>query len=276
MLRDLDLLQAIKARSVAVVAFSILSTPDSPGYERVRQMERLAPALEKRFVAMEELAKSGILTGTCMMPVLPGLSDDDVTLEDVVRWTAGHGGKFVLAGGLTLADQQRDYFFGVLRERFPNLLAFYQTQYPDGSYGPAHGRWRKVALRVKELCERYGISDRIPRPIIPGGKRALNKRIVEVLAKQLYYMELNGESNQRLWAYRKAAWAIEDLEQDVGLVYRQMGLKGLESIQGVGPKLAGVVERLLKEINRSTVEIEPTPTHGGGLNIGLWSRGDSS
>jgi hypothetical protein len=27
-----------------------------------------------------------------------------------VRWTAEHGGKFVLVGGLTLADQQRDFF----------------------------------------------------------------------------------------------------------------------------------------------------------------------
>jgi DNA polymerase/3'-5' exonuclease PolX len=49
---------------------------------------------------------------------------------------------------------------------------------------------------------------------------------------------------QRVLAYRKAAWAIEDLEQDVGLVYRQMGRKGLESIENVGPRLAGMVEHL--------------------------------
>jgi len=41
------------------------------------------------------------------------------------------------------------------------------------------------------------------------------------------------------------AWAIEDLEQDVGLLYRQMGRKGLENIQNVGPRLAEVVEDLL-------------------------------
>ena len=48
-----------------------------------------------------------------------------------------------------------------------------------------------------------------------------------------------------MWAYRKAAWAIEDLEQDVGLVYGQMGRKGLESIDSVEPRLAAVVENLL-------------------------------
>jgi DNA repair photolyase len=280
-LRDLDLLRAIKARSTAVVAFSILSTPDSPGYERGRQMERLAPRLEKRFAAMEQIAKAGILTGTCMMPVLPGVSDDDVTLDDVVRWTADHGGEFVLAGGLTLADQQRDYFLGVLRERFPDLLDLYQAQYPEGSYGLRPGRWRQVALKIKELCEKHGISDRIPRPIIPGSKRALNKRIVEVLAKQLYYMELNNEASHRLWAYRKAAWAIEDLEQDVGLVYRRMGVKGLTSIENVGPRIAREVERILFEVDTSGDTPSPSaetdramaeasgPTLGGQLELPL-------
>jgi DNA polymerase/3'-5' exonuclease PolX len=49
-------------------------------------------------------------------------------------------------------------------------------------------------------------------------------------------------------AYRKAAWAIEDLEQDVGLIYRTMGRKGLEGIENVGPRLAEVIADLLNEL----------------------------
>jgi hypothetical protein len=33
----------------------------------------------------------------------------------------------------------------------------------------------------------------MPRPIIPGDKRALNKRIVEALANEVYAMELENE-----------------------------------------------------------------------------------
>jgi hypothetical protein len=51
-----------------------------------------------------------------------------------------------------------------------------------------------------------------------------------------------------VWAYRKAAWAIEDTPQDLGLIYRQMGAKGLEGIENVGPRLAGVVEALIKKV----------------------------
>ena len=246
-LQDLDLLQAIDEKAVTVVAFSIISTPDSPGYEQVREMECLAPPAEKRFAAMEQLARAGILTGTCMMPILPQVCDDDPNLQHVVKWTAEHGGQFVIAGGLTMANQQRDFFLGVLDERFPELADQYRGLYPEGSYGPASNNWRQTALRLKELCEESGIRDRMPRPIIPGDKRTLNKLVVEALANQLYYMELNGEPSRRVWAYRKAAWAIEDTQQDLGLIYSQMGSRGLESIRNVGPKLARVVEALIKQ-----------------------------
>lgn len=246
-LRDLDLIQAVNARAPSVVAFSIISTPDSPNYDKVCQMEHLAPPAAKRFAAMEKFAAAGILTGTCMMPILPGLCDDETNLEAVVRWTAEHGGKFVLASSLTLSDQQKDYFFGILRQRFPDLLGLYQRIYPPKSYAPADYPWRKIARKIRESCEKYGIHDRVPRPIIPGDKRTLNKRIVERLADQVHTMELNGESSYRIWAYRKAAWAIEDLEQDIGLIYRNMGLKGLQSIPNVGPSLAHTVEGLLTQ-----------------------------
>jgi len=237
-LRDLDLLQAINEKARAVVAFSIISTPASPHYERVCQIERLAPPAEKRFAAMEKIASVGILTGVCFMPILPGLCDDEANLQSVVRWTADHGGKFVLASGLTLADQQRQYFFKVLSNRFPDLINLYQKLYPEGSYNPTGWRWKEIALQIKEQCAQAGISDRMLRPIIPGEKRARNKRIVEALANKVYDMELQNTSPQRVWAYRKAAWAIEDLEQDVGLVYSHLGVKGLESIPNVGPRLA--------------------------------------
>ena len=183
------------------------------------------------------------------MPILPGLCDDDANLRNVVRWTADHRGRFVLASGLTLADQQREFFFRVLREHLPDRVGLYQRFYPEGSYNAAGWPWRTIALRIRELCRQAGISDRIPRPILPGEKRALNKRIVEVLADQLYVMELNNESSRHTWAVRKAAWAIEDLEQDIGLVYRTMGLKGLSSIQNVGPVLAQEVESLIKSFS---------------------------
>jgi hypothetical protein len=165
-----------------------------------------------------------------------------------VEATARHGGKFVLGGGLTLADQQKEFFMRALSQNCPDLLPTYEQSYPPGSYSQVQP-WREIGARIRELCQQVGISDRMPRSIIPGEKRALNKRIVEALANQCYWMEQENAPTQRVWAYRKAAWAIEDLEQDVGFVYRQMGRKGLESIENVGPQMVEVVDALLHELS---------------------------
>ena len=245
-LRDLDLLTEINAKAVAATAFSLISTPDSLHHERIRQMEHLAPPPEKRFKAMEQLALKGIQTGACMMPLLPELCDTDENLESIIKWTADHGGTFVIASGLTLSDQQRAFFFDVLAERFPDLLPAYEKLYPLGkSYGAVGDGWRRTALKIREWCEKYGIKDRMPRPIIPGDKFATNKRIVEILADKVCEMELENAPQDRIWAYRKAAWAVEDLAQDIKLVYRTMGLRGIQQIENVGEMMGQVVEETL-------------------------------
>ena len=256
-LRDLDLLTEINNRAVAATAFSIISTPDSVHYERIRQMEHLAPPSEKRFAAMEKIAAAGIQTGACMMPLLPELCDNDQNLESIIQWTVDHGGTFVLAGGLTLSDQQRAFFFDVLAERFPDMLPAYEKLYPQGkSYDAADGNWRRTALKIRKLCEKHGIKDRMPRPIIPGDKFATNKRIVEILADKLYELDLERAHKSRRWDYRKAAWAIEDLQQDIKLIYKTMGRKGIEGIENVGTKMGTKVEEILKEVMQETLPEE--------------------
>lgn len=108
----------------------------------------------------------------------------------------------------------------------------------------------KQPCRVREGCVKFGIPDRMPRPIILGDKRALNRLTVEWLANKVYTLELENAPGYRIWSYRKAAWAIEDLEQDISLVYRAMGLKGLQSIPNVGEKLGREIEMwLASEMN---------------------------
>jgi DNA repair photolyase len=249
--RDLDLLQAIHEKARVVVAFSLIATPESQHYTQVSALERLSPSAEKRLAAMERFAAAGITTGTCFMPILPGLCDDDANLEAVVRATADHGGSFVLGGGLTLADRQRSYFLGVLGERFSEWVGLYERLYPPGSYAAAGYDQRSVGLRIRELCGLFGLRDRIPRPILAEDKRRLNKWVVEALANDVYSMELEGAPPARIWAYRKAAWSIDDLEQDVGLVHRSLGRKGLQAIEHVGPRLAEVVETYLQDAKES-------------------------
>jgi DNA polymerase/3'-5' exonuclease PolX len=93
----------------------------------------------------------------------------------------------------------------------------------------------------------------MPRPIVPGERRALNKRVVEHLADKSYELEINAESSYRVWAYRKAAWAVEEMEQDIGLVYRTLGLNGLQSIPNIGQSLGKIVEDFLMRLDVGSV-----------------------
>jgi len=231
-----------------VVAFSIISTPDSRNYATICKLEGLAPNAVKRFKAMEQLAREDILTGTVAMPLLPGLCEDDDNLQSLAAWTARYGGKFVLGGGLTLADQQKGFFLRAVNQTCPGILPIYKQSYPEGSYS-SFKSWRSNGVKIHEFCQQVGISDRIPRPIIPGEKRYRNKRIVEQLANQIHELELEAAPNTQIWGYRKAAWAIEDLESDIGLIYKTLGLKGLQSIPNVSVRLAKEIEGMLCGLN---------------------------
>jgi len=254
-LRDLDLIQEIARKTHASVLFSLIHTAQSPHAALIDRMEGLAPPPAQRFEAMRRLAKAGIPTGICFMPILPGLCDTRQNLELVIKQTADCGGGFVLAAPLTLADQQKAYFLDYLKAHHPQLYPSYTRLYPDRSYGPSGDDWLKVGRQVREICRQAGIPDRMPRPILPGEKRALNKRAAELLADKAYSLELEEAEAYRIWPYRKAAWAVEDLPQDIGLIYAQMGLKGLQSIQNVGASIGKQLEEFIKK----TSAIPPAP-----------------
>lgn len=74
----------------------------------------------------------------------------------------------------------------------------------------------------------------------------MNKSIVEELANQAYTLEIENQPENKIWMYRKAAWAIEDLEQDVSLIYQLMGVRGLQNIPEAGLGMVGVVEHIIK------------------------------
>lgn len=253
-LRDLDLLQEINKKAHVSVLFSIIYTAQSPDADKISTIERLTPSPELRFKAMEKIASKGIQTGISFMPILPGLCDTRENINLVIKKCADNGGQFVLAAPLTMADQQKTYFLNYLKEYNADLYNLYLSLYPPRSYGPARDAWINTALLVRELCEKYGIRDRMPRPIFTGEKRALNKKAVEYLAEKLYALELNRSPDHKMWPFRKAAWSVEDLTQDIGLVYKQMGLKGLESIQHVGPVIGKILEQIIIKHQQTGIE----------------------
>jgi DNA repair photolyase len=247
LIRDLDPLLEINRRTWVGVVFSISSL--DPTLKRA--FEPRSPGVKHRLRAMRTLASAGILVGTALMPVLPIVGDDEAHLEQVVRATREHGGSFVLAGGLTMDGVQAERTLMALRRFAPRLEPRWRELYgwPQGgkpAYGPPREYSARLGLLVRELCARHGLQDHMPRYIAPG-PLAGNKRLAERLFLRTYELELEVASDYRIWAYRKAAWAVDELGQDVATLYRDRGEAGLRALPGIGRGLAAEIGRWLNE-----------------------------
>ena len=242
-LRDLELYQQANRDTWACVFFTI-TTFDA---KITAQFEPGAPPPERRLAAMAEVAKAGLMTGAAMMPLLPGICDDDYHIVDVVRRVKDAGGQFILGGGLTLKKGvQRDRYVFFLELHYPEITALCGRLYGDGfeTWGDYEARLQR---RVREICARYEIADRMPRPIMPDDPLAANKKIAEKLFLRAYGLTLDEANSYRVWAYRKAAWAIDEMGDDIESIYRRTGRKGLQSVKGVGKSLSTEIEGWLQQ-----------------------------
>ena len=70
--------------------------------------------------------------------------------------------------------------------------------------------------------------------------------IAEKFFLKVHDLELAMENNYKIWAYRKAAWAMDELDRGIEEIYTAQGIEGLSSIPNIGKQLAGEVETMLK------------------------------
>jgi len=236
--RDLDLLVEINRQSWVGVLFSISNL--DPALKQV--FEPRSPGVKRRLEAMSRLAKAGIQVGTSMMPIIPLIGDDERHLDDLVRATKDHGGVCVLPGGLTMDGVQANWTLAAARRLGPGLENRWREMYyrePDGklSYSPPRAYNARLGLLVRELCNRHGLLDRMPRYIVPG-PTAVNRRISERLFLKTYDLELEEANDYRIWAYRKAAWTVDEWPESIADIYQARGQAGLRELPGIGQSLA--------------------------------------
>jgi hypothetical protein len=194
---------------------------------------------------MATLAAHGITVGTALMPVLPFVGDDRAHLEDVVRATKDHGGTFVMGGGLTMDGHQARRTLTAFQQLDPRLVPGVRELYrwrTDGEprFGPPKPYNARLGLLIRELCEAHGLLDRMPRYIAPG-PLATNKRIAEYLFLRVYDLELEQAQDYRLWAYRKAAWTVDEWPESIADLYREQGAAGLQQMPNIGRSIARAI-----------------------------------
>jgi DNA repair photolyase len=153
--RDIDILKRIKSHSPVLCKITITTSED----ELSRKVEPKAAPSSERFKAIQALSQAGIYAGILMTPVLPFLTDTEENVIKLVCLAHEHGARFIFAlFGMTLRNGQREYYYGKLKESFPDkdLVRLYSRQYGD-TYECHSPQAKQLKVLFQSECERYGI-----------------------------------------------------------------------------------------------------------------------
>lgn len=232
-LKDIDILKKINEKSFLNVGWSIITTGD----DQVRKtFEPKAPPVKARFEAMKRLSEEGIMTGTVFMPVLPFIYDSKENIGQVIENTKNYGGEYVLDGGLTLWGYCGKHFYKVLGNFDPDLISKYKKIYKSKKSQAKY--YAKIHEIIVKYTEDKKLLSTIPRPINFYPKELqINKRIAERFYLKAREMQLTNQGGFKEWAYRKGAWALDDLNEGVDKIYKKEGKEGIFDIENIGKSL---------------------------------------
>jgi DNA repair photolyase len=150
-LRDLDLLRRIHARSRLSVHVSLIT----PHAALARRLDPWAPPPEVRIEVMRRLVEAGIMAWLGLAPVLPGITDDEASLDVLLGHVAGAGVRHMFTNVLFLRSPTKEKFLRWLAAEFPAYLEAYTRAYGERVY--LKGRYRGVIeARVSALKRTHG------------------------------------------------------------------------------------------------------------------------
>jgi hypothetical protein len=109
-------------------------------------------------------------------------------------------------------------------------------------------RFKETHKLVQEYCEKFGLKNYIPRPIehYPENLR-LNKSIAEEFYLKAREISVSGGYGYREWAYRKAAWSLDELASSIEEIFHEEGLEGLKKIKEIGNSLS---KQIIEHLNQ--------------------------
>jgi DNA repair photolyase len=160
--RDLDLLGEINARSRLSVNFSLITLDR----RLQRALEPRAPRPSLRLGALARLAAAGIRCNVLMMPMIPGMTDHPRGVEAVMRAARRAGAANVWHRALFLKPAAARRFIPFVRDKFPALAARFEDYYGRSSYAPRAYDERLDAL-FAALKRRCGFDAEVSRGMSP-------------------------------------------------------------------------------------------------------------
>ena len=151
--RDVDILAAIARHSPVLIKITITAADDALS----QRIEPHAPQSSRRFAAIKALSDRGIFAGVLMMPILPFIEDNDENITGIVNRAYESGAKFIYpAFGVTLRQNQREWFYQKLDEEYPGVKAKYISQYGN-AYECRPPKAKALFALFRQECDKLGL-----------------------------------------------------------------------------------------------------------------------
>ena len=153
-LRDLELFAAIHEKAKSVLQMTLTVADD--GLSRILE-PNVCPS-SRRYQVLKAFQARGIPTVVWMTPILPGLTDTEENVRQLLDWCidAGVKGVVCFGMGMTLRDGCREYYYRALDRHFPGLSEQYRRRY-GGAYNVPSPKSETLMALLREQCEAHGI-----------------------------------------------------------------------------------------------------------------------
>ena len=160
-LRDIPVLREASRRVRVTVTLS-LTTVDPA---LARELEPDTPPPAQRLRVAQELQAQGIATGIALAPIIPGITDGEAHLRQLIQTVVAHGLPIAFYQVLRLYDATRPTLFAYLARRRPALIAAYRRGY--AAQEPPLPYVQRLYERVERLLRELGASPLTPPEVEP-------------------------------------------------------------------------------------------------------------
>ncbi len=151
--RDIDVYRGIAEHSPVLCKMTVTTADDN----LCKLIEPNVSISSERFDALAKMSEAGLFTGITLMPVLPFIEDNEENILKIVRTARECGVRIIYpAFGMTLRQNQRDYYFEKLDRIFPGLSDKYRRYYGD-RYNCVSSNAKKLWRIFTAECDRFGI-----------------------------------------------------------------------------------------------------------------------
>jgi len=160
--RDIDVLRKLDQKTELTVFFSVPCVDD----EVVRKTDPGTAPPRQRLRALRMLREAGIDAAVLCMPVLPGISDSEESLDAAARAASEAGATAFRHRPLKIDVELQEYYYDFLATEFPVAVPLYATLYQGGVH-PRRDYEHQLEERVRRVRARYEFRERPPRPRRP-------------------------------------------------------------------------------------------------------------